>query len=80
MLVLSRKQGERIMLTGGITITVTAIRDGKVRLGIEAPSHIDVYREELVGQGGEVPTLHQQTGIVSREWEAASAVTPHAAS
>jgi carbon storage regulator len=49
MLVLSRKLNEKIMIDGGIVITVVKIDRNQVRLGIEAPSHVRVFREEIVG-------------------------------
>lgn len=47
MLVLSRKKNESIIINGNIRITVIAIRGNHVRLGIEAPEAIGVFREEL---------------------------------
>ena len=47
MLVLSRKQGESIVIDGGIRLTVIEVRGSVVRLGIEAPKHIQVLRSEL---------------------------------
>lgn len=47
MLVLSRKKNESIIINGNIRITVVAIRGNHVRLGIEAPESIGVFREEL---------------------------------
>lgn len=47
MLVLSRKVSEQIVVGGGITITVVALRDGKVRLGIEAPQNVSIHRKEV---------------------------------
>jgi len=47
MLVLSRKVGERILIGEDIVLTVVRITPGGVRLGIEAPSVMDVVREEL---------------------------------
>ena len=47
MLVLSRKVGEEIIVDGNIKVKVVDIRGGKVRLGIEAPPHITVHREEV---------------------------------
>lgn len=47
MLVLSRKVNEKIVIDGGIVVTVVKIEGGQVRLGIEAPSHVKVYREEI---------------------------------
>lgn len=48
MLVLTRRIGERIFLTGGIEITLVEIKQGKARIGIVAPAEIAVYREELL--------------------------------
>lgn len=47
MLVLSRKPDEKIRIGPDIVISIIAISDGQVRLGIEAPSHLKIYREEL---------------------------------
>ena len=47
MLVLTRKLNERIIIGDDITVTVVEIRDGTVRLGIEAPRSIAVHREEV---------------------------------
>ncbi len=47
MLVLTRKSDEAIKLGDDITITVIEIKGNQVRLGIEAPSDIRVYRKEL---------------------------------
>ena len=47
MLVLSRKESERIRLGDKIVLTVVRVSGDKVRLGIEAPSDLLVIREEL---------------------------------
>jgi carbon storage regulator len=47
MLVLSRKESERIRLGDSIIVTVVRVSGDKVRLGIEAPSDVLVLREEL---------------------------------
>jgi len=47
MLVLTRKSGEKIVIDGGIEITVLEVRGNQVRLGIEAPQGVLVLREEL---------------------------------
>ncbi len=47
MLVLSRKIGESIQIDGGIRVTVTEVRGGRVRLSIEAPASIRVLRKEI---------------------------------
>ena len=47
MLVLTRKQGEKIVIGNGVVITVVEIDRGKVRLGIEAPREVRIAREEV---------------------------------
>lgn len=47
MLVLSRTRDETIMIGDDIQITVVDIRGDKVRIGINAPSHIAVHRKEV---------------------------------
>ena len=47
MLVLSRRIGERLVIDAKITVTVIEVRGGQIRLGIEAPSEIPVWREEV---------------------------------
>jgi carbon storage regulator len=47
MLVLSRRNGESIVIDGKITVTVVEIRGGQIRLGIEAPKEVPVRREEV---------------------------------
>lgn len=50
MLVLSRKLGEAIEISGGISVMVVAIRGNSVRLGIEAPQAVQVDRLEIVAR------------------------------
>lgn len=47
MLVLSRKLNEVIVIDDTIRITVVGIRGNQIRLGIEAPDSVRVFREEL---------------------------------
>ncbi len=47
MLVLSRTRDETIMIGDDVEITIVDIRGDKVRLGINAPSHIPVHRKEV---------------------------------
>jgi carbon storage regulator len=56
MLVLSRKANEKIVVDGGIVITVVKIEGGQVRLGIEAPKQIKVFREEVLEGAGLRPS------------------------
>lgn len=59
MLVLSRKENERIRLGDSIVVTVVRLSGDKVRLGIEAPPHIVVLRDEL-GAAPAAPSPPQQ--------------------
>lgn len=47
MLVLSRKQDEKIIIGDAITLMVVSIQGDKVRIGIEAPKHVSIHREEV---------------------------------
>ena len=47
MLVFSRKKNDRVMINDNIVITIVEIRGDKVRIGIEAPAHIGIDREEI---------------------------------
>jgi len=47
MLVLSRRNGERIQVGDSVTILVVKIGHGKVRLGVAAPKEIPVHRAEF---------------------------------
>jgi len=47
MLVLSRRESERIRLGEGIVVTVVRISGDRVRIGIEAPENVPVVRDEL---------------------------------
>ena len=49
MLVLSRKESERIRLGDSIVVTIVRVTGDKVRLGIEAPPNVLVLRDELQG-------------------------------
>ena len=50
MLVLSRRESERIKLGDSIVVTVVRVTGDRVRLGIEAPSDVLVLRSELEGE------------------------------
>jgi carbon storage regulator len=52
MLVLARRENERIVVGDDIVITVVRLANDKVRIGIEAPDHIKVLRTELMDREG----------------------------
>lgn len=47
MLVLSRRVGEEIVIDGQIRVKVLAIRGDRVRIGVMAPVHLTVDRQEV---------------------------------
>lgn len=47
MLMLTRKPGQTINIGNDITVTVIGVKGKQVRLGINAPRNIDVFREEI---------------------------------
>ncbi|NLE39991.1 MAG: carbon storage regulator [Pirellulaceae bacterium] len=47
MLVLSRKVGQRILIGDQITVTVVRVAPGTVRIGVDAPDHMVIVREEI---------------------------------
>lgn len=47
MLILTRKAGESIIIDDDILVKIVDIQGGQVRIGIEAPSSVDIYRKEI---------------------------------
>ncbi|QDR81964.1 carbon storage regulator CsrA [Sporomusa termitida] len=47
MLALTRKVGERIVIGDNIVLTIVDIKGDSIRLGIEAPKEIKIYRGEI---------------------------------
>ena len=47
MLILSRKTDQQIKIGDDITLTIIEIHDGQVRIGVEAPRNIKVFRQEV---------------------------------
>ena len=50
MLVLTRRANQSIMIADDIVVTVLEIRGDQVRLGIRAPRHVAVHREEVFAE------------------------------
>jgi carbon storage regulator len=47
MLVLSRKMGEEILIGDDIRVTVVEVTGGRVKIGIQAPNDVAIFRSEL---------------------------------
>lgn len=64
MLVLRRKVGESIILSGMISISVLAVEGERVKIGINAPTNVTIVREELLRASPDTnkhstPTTHR---------------------
>jgi len=46
---LSRKPGEKVVIGGGITVTVVEVKGNRVRLAFDAPNDVRILRAELGG-------------------------------
>lgn len=53
MLVLTRKLGEKILIGDDITLTVVDLRPDRVRIGVDAPREVQVWRQEFAPRGKE---------------------------
>lgn len=60
MLVLTRKINEAILI-GDTRVTVVALKNGQVRLGIEASPDVHILREELLAGG--LPLAKTRVGV-----------------
>lgn len=48
MLVLTRREGEQVVIGEDIIVTICEVRGGKVRIGFQAPPEVKIYRIELL--------------------------------
>jgi carbon storage regulator len=47
MLILTRRANEKLMVGDDVTVTVLSISGNQVRIGVNAPRHVPVHREEI---------------------------------
>jgi len=47
MLVLSRREGQSIVIGSDVVVTVVSIRGDQIRIGVEAPKSIAIHRHEV---------------------------------
>lgn len=66
MLILGRREGDSIIIDGGIRIVVVSCDRGGVRIGIDAPSTVKILRGEIADQ---VRTENQRAVVPpSADW------------
>ena len=71
MLVLTRKANQSIMIGDDIEVSVLAIMGEKVRIGIEAPRSVPVFRREVYVEIQEDRRQADEAGGVDRELDGA---------
>ncbi|RMD70385.1 MAG: carbon storage regulator [Gammaproteobacteria bacterium] len=47
MLILTRRVGESLMIGDDVSVTVLGVKGNQVRIGVDAPRHVSVHREEI---------------------------------
>ena len=50
MLALTRKKGEALIINNNVEITVLDIRGDQIKIGIDAPKSVPIYRKEIYTQ------------------------------
>lgn len=48
MLILKRKIGEELKINSDIVLKILSVNDNQVKIGISAPSNVQIYRAELL--------------------------------
>jgi carbon storage regulator len=82
MLVLTRRVGESIVIANDIRITVVALGNGRVKIGIDAPTGISVDRSEIHERklaeqaGGDALVVDAENGLHNRIAGAFPTATP----
>ena len=75
MLVVARKVGESIIIRAGkdtITVSVEAVHGSNVRIGLGAPSHVQILRNELIQNHKEFDKVSDHGSIdadrITEDW------------
>jgi carbon storage regulator len=72
MLVLTRKKGEAIIIQDDIEITVLSVEGDTVKIGISAPKHMDIFRQEVylsikeANKESAVPAVGDMNALIER--------------
>lgn len=70
MLILTRRIGEAIHIGDDVSVTVMGTRGTQVRIGIQAPQSVAVYREEIfnrIQEENKEPDAASKAGLRSRD-------------
>jgi carbon storage regulator len=47
MLIVTRKEGESVIINDNVEVVVVSVEGGKIRLGFNAPASVQIYRKEI---------------------------------
>lgn len=64
MLVLSRKKGEQLAIGSDIVIEILGVEGDRVRVGIDAPKEIRIFRKELLDETININKQAMETPMV----------------
>ena len=67
MLILTRRISEVLIINDDVKVTVLAIQGNQVRIGIDAPKHVSVHREEIYNKIQEERTTTSSDTVVEPE-------------
>lgn len=79
MLVLTRKTGQKLIIANDIEITILETKGEAVKIGIQAPRHIAVYREEIyeeIKKANQQATTEAQKSMLDQAAEAIHILKP----
>ena len=64
MLILTRRVGETLMIGDEVSVTVLGVKGNQVRVGINAPKHVAVHREEIYDR---IQSEHEPPSAVPKQ-------------
>ncbi len=77
MLVLTRKTGQKIIIANEIEVTILETKGDSVKIGIEAPKQITIYREEIfeeIKKSNRLATQEAETARLNKAIEAVNLI------
>ena len=69
MLILTRKFGENVVIRDDIVVSVSDIKNGQIKLGIDAPKNVTINREEVFKKVKKGNVLSSASGVVNHTKE-----------
>ncbi len=67
MLILTRRNGESLMVGDSVKLTVLSVKGNQVRIGIDAPREVAVHREEIYIRIQQEQAEQARLSVISKE-------------